>query len=92
MQLGNEQISMFMREDNKVNTLRIAKVVIPKKARVPAMSVLMVHCKIEGSLSQYLIEPEPNVELISPKTLHNDNGLPVMSFVNYTNKDVILHA
>ena len=93
MQLGNEQISMFMIEDNnKVNTLRIAKVVIPKKARVPAMSVLRVPCKIEGSLSQYLIEPELNAELISPKTLHNDDGLPVMSFVNYTNKDVILHA
>ena len=38
MQLGNEQISMFMIVDNnKVNTLRIAKVIIRKKARVPAM-------------------------------------------------------
>ena len=89
MQIGTEQIPMFYNE-NRVNALRRARVILPTKIRIPALSVVRTPCKLQGSLNQYLIEPEPNSKLLSPKSLHNEDSKPMMSFVNYTNKTVIL--
>ena len=80
---------MFYNE-NRVNALRIARVILPTKIRIPALSVVRTPCKLQGSLNQYLIEPEPNSKLLSPKSLHSEDSKPVMSFVNYTNRTVIL--
>ena len=68
----------------------VAKVIIEKNVKVPPNSVLRLQCEITDRLTDYIIEPEEDLEVIVPRTLHLAGSNPKVCLLNITDKFIKL--
>ena len=62
----------------------VAKVTIEKTVKMPPNSVLKWQCKISDRLTDYIIEPERDLDVIVPRSLHSAGSKPKACSVNGT--------
>ena len=73
---------------SKENT--VARVTIESTIKVPPNSVLRLQCEISDSLNDYIIEPEGDLDVIVPRTLHSAGSKPMVCLVNITDSFIRL--
>ena len=73
---------------SKENT--VARVTIENTIKVPPNSVLRLQCEISDSLNDYIIEPEGDLDVIVPRTLHSAGSKPKVCLVNITDSFIRL--
>ena len=73
---------------SKENT--VARVTIESTIKVPPNSVLRLQCEISDSLNDYIIEPEGDLDVIVPRTLHSAGSKPKVCLVNITDSFIRL--
>ena len=64
---------------------QVKKVTIETTDKMPLNSVLKRQCKISDLLTNYIIEPEGDLDVIVPRSLHSAGSKPKVCFVNVTN-------
>ena len=64
---------------------QVKKVTIETTVKMPPNSVLKRQCKISDLLTDYIIEPEGDLDVIVPRSLHSAGSKPKVCFVNVTN-------
>lgn len=69
---------------------KVAKVIIEKTVKVPPNSVLRLQCEITDRLTDYMIEPEEDLEVIVPRTLHLAGSKPRVCLLNITDRSSVL--
>lgn len=69
---------------------KVAKVIIEKTVKVPPNSVLRLQCEITDRLTDYMIEPEEDLEVIVPRTLHLAGSKPRVCLLNITDRSIKL--
>ena len=62
----------------------VAKVTIEKTVKVPPNAILRLQCKISDSLTDYIIEPDRDLDVISPRSLHSAGTKPEVCLVKVT--------
>ena len=62
----------------------VAKVTIEKTVKMPPNSVLKWQCKISDPLTDCIIEPEGDLDVIVPRSLHSAGSKPKVCLVNAT--------
>ena len=77
-------------ERNATKESKVAKVMIEKTVKVPPNSVLRLQCKITDRLTDYVIEPEDDLKVIMPRTLHSAGSKPKVCLVNVTDSYIKL--
>ena len=73
---------------SKENT--VARVTIENTIKVPPNSVLRLQCEISSSLNDYIIEPEGDLDVIVPRTLHSAGSKQKVCLVNITDSFIRL--
>ena len=68
----------------------VAKVTIEKTVKMPPNSVLKWQCKISDPLTDCIIEPEGDLDVIVPRSLHSAGSKPKVCLVNVTDSLVRL--
>ena len=63
---------------------QVKKVTIEKTVKMPPNSVLKRQCKISDLLTNYIIEPEGDLDVIVPRSLHSAGSKPKVCLVNVT--------
>ena len=86
----DDKIVVFAEEGPSLPKVKVAKVTVQNKVKVPPKSVLQLPCVLSDKLQQYAIEPTTNGELLVPHGAHCQTSNPVMSFVNCTDQAVTL--
>ena len=75
-----ERVSIeVVKSDNKV-----AKVTIRKTTRIPPNSAVRLQCEIAEKLTEYMIEPVEDLEVVIPRTLHAAGSTPHVCMLNLT--------
>ena len=62
----------------------VKKVTIEKTVKKPPNSVIKQQCKISDLLTNYIIEPEGDLDVIVPRLLHSAGSKPKVCLVNVT--------
>ena len=62
----------------------VAKVTIEKTVKVPPNTILRLQCKISDRLTDYIIEPDGDLDVIVPRSLHSAGSKPKVCLVNVT--------
>ena len=63
---------------------QVRKVTIEKTVKMPPYSALKWQCKISDRLTNYIIEPEGDLDLIVPRSLHSAGSKPKVCSINVT--------
>ncbi|XP_061177445.1 uncharacterized protein LOC133186229 [Saccostrea echinata] len=90
LEIGHERIAMNSCSDGDLSTARVAKVTMVKNINVPPYAVLRVPCSLSMSLDDYVIEPIQSDILLSPRLLQSNGCMPLICFVNLSNKNIKL--
>ena len=69
--------------------LKIARVKVKRKVKVPALSAIKVSCSLDQPMEEYYTESEVN-HLMVPRTVQNGKTPPIMVFFNCSDKAVKL--
>ncbi|MCG7869674.1 MAG: retroviral-like aspartic protease family protein, partial [Candidatus Thiodiazotropha taylori] len=69
---------------------KVAHVIIEKTVTLPPNSATRLRCKISDKLADYIIEPEGDLEVAIPRTLHVAGSEPTVCMLNLTNNFIKL--
>ena len=81
---GGEIIKLQIGESGKEPC--VAKVIVSKRRVVPPNSVAQVQCILSEQMRSYMVQPEPELRVMIPRTVHSRGEQAVICMVNPTEK------
>ena len=76
------------RSNNK--TPSVARVTISKPVKIPPNSVVRLECDNSDELTDYMLEPQRDLSVLIPKTLHSGGVKPKVCMLNLTDSTIRL--
>ena len=88
MTLGEDTISI--QYGNKPRETRVSRVTVAKRRVIPPHSVTAVICQLQGTMPDYVLEPDQNSHLVIPRSAHRSKARPTLYVANVTNSFVVM--
>ena len=75
----------------QVNAIaRVAKITVPHRTVIPPNSVVQLESDLSTELTDFIIEPNKEIDLLIPRGYYNASVLPCVSLLNVTNNKIVL--
>jgi len=78
--VGGEELEMKF--DHKSTSPTVSKVVVRNTVRVPPNSVMLVKCRVEQPMSDFILEPSNNQQVFIPRILYGEGREHKVCVVN----------
>ena len=88
LMLCGEVLPLYLGEPK--NEPMVARVIVAKRKVIPPNSVTRVQCKLDKQLSEYIVEPENNLKVLIPRTVHDEGKKPSICVVNASDNFVTI--
>ncbi|VDI27328.1 Hypothetical predicted protein [Mytilus galloprovincialis] len=69
---------------------RVAKITVPHRTVIPPNSVVQLESDLSAELTDFIIEPNKEIDLLIPRGYYNASVLPCVSLLNVTNNKIVL--
>ena len=84
---GSEKLPLYLRESSFEPMVASHS---SKRKIIPPNSVTHIQCKLNRLLSEFVVEPESNLKVLIPRTVHQEGKVPSICVVNASNNFVTI--